>query len=436
MVDEEVDEVAKKTVLDDGSSILEAEQLNDVMEQAEERLFERIAVRGSTTADLERDQLQLAVAHLLPGLPTLSTTDDEPPASLPSTAPSTPKCASVVSEIPRGVVDPFNSGLFLGRRADPPTTRGQPLPSPVPLAAEAGAGNGPEDLPGATAAKAKAKGKGKAKAKATPAKGKAKGAGRGGSGRGAGADAGVDSGALGDLEKPKGGRVKRDLTPAAIVMIDEFSTTTETSSYFHGKDSRNSRRQIERMLADLTTAVNQAGVDDQNEVLITCMKSLHFMFEIVKIAKVPGFRTAEFLKVYDDNAAYVRLPPLARNPLPQFMLEIRFSAKVAHSSTVDFWGLLVPGELANFGFVDHSTAQARFVKEKIAALTQLDAPDEVPAHAILTHHTTRYTTTTTTATATIVTTTTATATITGSTTPPPPPPSPRCPGRAHHNNQH
>jgi hypothetical protein len=217
--------------------------------------------------------------------------DDDPPASLPTQP--TPTCANIGTAIPRGVVDPFNSGLSLGRRADPPKIRIQPLPCPVPPTAATGVGKGPDDLPGAPAAKAK----GKAKAKVTPAKPKAKAVRRGGMGRGGGADAGAGSGDLGDLAKPKGGRPKRDLPLAATAMIDEFSCTTETSAYFYGKDSRHSRRQLERMLADLTMAVNQTGEDDQTDALRTCMNSMHFMLEIVKIAKVPGFRTAEFLKV-------------------------------------------------------------------------------------------------------------------------------------------
>ena len=96
----------------------------------------------------------------------------------------------------------------------------------------------------------------------------------------------------------RGGKRSRDLIPVGNKLLEEFSSATEDSSYFTGKDVRNQRRVVERVLSEVNAAAAGAVDDPAQHVLLQMLaKGVHCMLEIIRICKAPGFRSAECVQV-------------------------------------------------------------------------------------------------------------------------------------------
>ncbi len=70
--------------------------------------------------------------------------------------------------------------------------------------------------------------------------------------------------------------------------------------------------------------------------------------------------------MFDQNTEYMRLPPVAVNPMPAFLKEVRFAKTMASAGDAKtFWSLLAPDVLESFGFTDFHAARRRFVCETV-----------------------------------------------------------------------
>lgn len=101
----------------------------------------------------------------------------------------------------------------------------------------------------------------------------------------------------GPAPKRAAGRSKRDMLPACDALIDEFKYVCEDSSFFVGKDSRNQKRIVERLLKDsLAEVVKLSDEPDRQQALQLRAKALHCALETIKICKLPGFHSPDFIK--------------------------------------------------------------------------------------------------------------------------------------------
>jgi hypothetical protein len=125
----------------------------------------------------------------------------------------------------------------------------------------------------------------------------------------------------------KRGRPRSDPVQICLQAVAEFSSVKPDDDKHFGTNSKVHRRFLERQIAALEE--NEKEITSQELVESTKVKKqVKAMHALVAVIKSSGLHSKAFSEEFDAKSNFLCLPPVADNPAPAWMFQVRHEGKV------------------------------------------------------------------------------------------------------------